>query len=64
MTGDVGIWNKENYISYLSALRYWFAFNVERAADSYFGVVNCVSGPLGLYKKHHLQKISEGWIKQ
>lgn len=58
------IWNKENSLAFLSALRYWFAFNVERAADSYFGVVNCVSGPLGLYKRVHLQKISHNWITQ
>ncbi len=51
VTGNVEIWNLENMISYSSALRYWFAFNVERAADSFFGVVNCISGPLGLYRR-------------
>jgi hyaluronan synthase len=50
-------------LSFLTSLRYWFAFNVERAADSYFGVVNCVSGPLGLYKKEVIQDISHEWIK-
>lgn len=28
VTGNVYIWNQENLISYLSFLRYWFAFNV------------------------------------
>lgn len=46
----------------MSALRYWFAFNVERAADSYFGVVSCISGPLGLYKKAILDEVKETWI--
>ena len=64
VTGNVYIWNRENFLSYMSALRYWFAFNVERAADSYFGVVSCISGPVGLYRKSILDDIKEPWINQ
>ena len=28
VTGDVQIWNKENFISYQSYLRYWYGFHV------------------------------------
>ncbi len=64
VTGNVEIWNMENLISYLSSLRYWFAFNVERAADSYFGVVSCISGPLGLYRKSIINQIKDEWLHQ
>ncbi|MGH0118100.1 UNVERIFIED_CONTAM: hypothetical protein FKN15_043600 [Acipenser sinensis] len=47
--GDVQILNKyDSWISFLSSVRYWMAFNVERACQSYFGCVQCISGPLGI----------------
>lgn len=46
--GDVQILNlSESYISFMSSLRYWMAFNVERACQSFFDCVSCISGPLG-----------------
>lgn len=46
--GDVMILNrKESYISFMSSLRYWMAFNVERSCQSFFNCVSCISGPLG-----------------
>uniref|UniRef100_A0A8C8VM65 Hyaluronan synthase 1 n=1 Tax=Pelusios castaneus TaxID=367368 RepID=A0A8C8VM65_9SAUR len=46
--GDVRILNlSDSYISFMSSLRYWMAFNVERACQSYFDCVSCISGPLG-----------------
>lgn len=46
--GDVMILNlKESYISFMSSLRYWMAFNIERACQSFFNCVSCISGPLG-----------------
>lgn len=51
--GDVMILNlKDSYISFMSSLRYWMAFNVERACQSFFDCVSCISGPLGMYIKH------------
>lgn len=49
--GDVMILNrKESYISFMSSLRYWMAFNVERSCQSFFNCVSCISGPLGKKK--------------
>ncbi|KAG6923151.1 hyaluronan synthase 1, partial [Chelydra serpentina] len=43
--GDVRILNvSDSFISFMSSLRYWMAFNVERACQSYFDCVSCISG--------------------
>uniref|UniRef100_A0A5F8GSL8 hyaluronan synthase n=1 Tax=Monodelphis domestica TaxID=13616 RepID=A0A5F8GSL8_MONDO len=53
--GDVRILNPlDSWVSFLSSLRYWVAFNVERACQSYFRCVSCVSGPLGEPDDRHL----------
>lgn len=40
--GDVMILNlKDSYISFMSSLRYWMAFNVERACQS-SSTVSCI----------------------
>ncbi|CEG81900.1 hypothetical protein RMATCC62417_16042 [Rhizopus microsporus] len=63
--GDVRIWNsKDNLLSYMSSLRYWMAFNIERAAQSFNRCVTCVSGPMGVYRTHVLREILEEWISQ
>ncbi|KAJ6652502.1 hypothetical protein lerEdw1_011472 [Lerista edwardsae] len=63
--GDVQILNKyDSWISFLSSVRYWVAFNVERACQSYFGCVQCISGPLGMYRNALLQQFLEAWYNQ
>ncbi|XP_006027891.1 hyaluronan synthase 3 [Alligator sinensis] len=63
--GDVQILNKyDSWISFLSSVRYWMAFNVERACQSYFGCVQCISGPLGMYRNTLLQQFLEDWYHQ
>ncbi|XP_036391197.1 hyaluronan synthase 3 [Megalops cyprinoides] len=63
--GDVQILNKyDSWISFLSSVRYWTAFNVERACQSYFGCVQCISGPLGMYRNSLLQTFLEPWYHQ
>ncbi|XP_005866220.1 PREDICTED: hyaluronan synthase 1, partial [Myotis brandtii] len=63
--GDVRILNPlDSWVSFLSSLRYWVAFNVERACQSYFHCVSCISGPLGLYRNHLLQQFLEAWYNQ
>ncbi|CAI9539581.1 unnamed protein product [Staurois parvus] len=63
--GDVRILNlADSYISFMSSLRYWIAFNVERACQSYFDCVSCISGPLGLYRNDLLQTFLESWYNQ
>lgn len=63
-TGNVAITNVQNTLSFLSSLRYWFAFNLERAAQSYFGVVSCVSGPLGMYRMSVIEQLLDEWVHQ
>ncbi|KAK3571699.1 hypothetical protein QTP86_016158 [Hemibagrus guttatus] len=63
--GDVMILNlKDSYISFMSSLRYWMAFNVERACQSFFDCVSCISGPLGLYRNDLLRQFLEDWYNQ
>ncbi|XP_015283337.1 PREDICTED: hyaluronan synthase 1 [Gekko japonicus] len=63
--GDVRILNlSDSYISFMSSLRYWMAFNIERACQSYFDCVSCISGPLGLYRNDLLQQFLESWYNQ
>ncbi|TNN01022.1 hypothetical protein fugu_012268 [Takifugu bimaculatus] len=61
----IQILNKyDSWISFLSSVRYWMAFNVERACQSYFGCVQCISGPLGMYRNALLQRFLEPWYHQ
>uniref|UniRef100_A0A8D0HM43 Hyaluronan synthase 1 n=1 Tax=Sphenodon punctatus TaxID=8508 RepID=A0A8D0HM43_SPHPU len=63
--GDVRILNlSDSYISFMSSLRYWMAFNIERACQSYFNCVSCISGPLGMYRNDLLQEVLEQWYHQ
>ena len=65
MVGDLGIHNKyDSLISFMSSVRYWYAFNLERAYQSFTGNVLCVSGPIGMYKMDYLEKIIDDWSKQ
>ncbi|EMD35123.1 glycosyltransferase family 2 protein [Gelatoporia subvermispora B] len=65
VTGDVRIWNKkDSFLALMSSVRYWFAFNVERACQSAFGCVGCLSGPLGLYRTSDLMDVLGPWILQ
>ncbi|KAI9486620.1 MAG: nucleotide-diphospho-sugar transferase [Benjaminiella poitrasii] len=63
--GDVRIWNAtDGALSFMSSLRYWMAFNIERAAQSFNRCVTCVSGPMGIYRTHVLRKFLDDWITQ
>ncbi|ORY95513.1 nucleotide-diphospho-sugar transferase [Syncephalastrum racemosum] len=63
--GDVRIWNAtDSVLSFMSSLRYWMAFNIERAAQSFNRCVTCVSGPMGLYRSSALQEVLDEWIAQ
>ena len=58
VTGDVGVTNSRvNILTRLIGMRYWVAFNQERAAQSYFRTVLCCSGPLAAYRRAVLDKI-------
>lgn len=64
VTGDVRIFNIHTGLAYITNFKYWAAFNLERAAQSYFGVVSCVSGPLGLYRCSVLKTVIDKWLYQ
>ncbi|XP_078511617.1 hyaluronan synthase 1-like isoform X2 [Lissotriton helveticus] len=65
VAGDVRILNlSDSALSFMSSLRYWMAFNVERACQSYFNCVSCISGPIGLYRNNLLQLFLESWYHQ
>src|SRR5256886_11515534 len=52
VTGDVGVTNfRTNLLTRLIEMRYWVAFNQERAAQSCFRTVLCCSGPLAAYRR-------------
>ncbi|ORX59452.1 hypothetical protein DM01DRAFT_1381059 [Hesseltinella vesiculosa] len=63
--GDVRIWNAtDSLLSFMSSLRYWMAFNIERAAQSFNRSVTCVSGPMGIYRANYLAPILDHWVQQ
>jgi hyaluronan synthase len=60
VTGDVGVMNANvNLLTRLIAMRYWVAFNQERAAQSKFRSVLCCSGPLAAYRRSVLELV---WV--
>lgn len=65
VTGYVAAANPgSNLLTRLISLRYHMAFEQERAAQSLFGTVTCVSGPLGLYRRSIIEKHKENFINQ
>lgn len=65
-TGNLQIFNNNNIISYLSMLRYWSAFNLERAYGSYYGGVLCLSGPISCYRNSIFRnkELLISWLNQ
>jgi len=64
VTGNVRIFNLSNFLTHMINMKYWFAFNLERAAQSYFGCVSCVSGPLGMYRMDAIRPLLDSWRYQ
>lgn len=65
VTGNLSIYNQyDSIISFLTSIRYWYAFNLERAYQSANGYVMCVSGPIGMYKIDLLEQICDEWHNQ
>ena len=65
ITGDVGVTNaRKNILTRLIAMRYWVAFNQERAAQSFFRTVLCCSGPLAGYRRAVLDRVWGRYINQ
>ena len=64
VAGRLEIFNKTNWLTRLTAARYFMAFNIERASQGYHGVVGCISGPLGLYRVSAVRLVVEDWVHQ
>jgi hyaluronan synthase/N-acetylglucosaminyltransferase len=65
VTGNVGVSNfSENLLTRLIGMRYWLAFNQERAAQGRFGAVLCCSGPFSVYRREALDTVWEAYTTQ
>jgi len=50
-TGNIGIFNKNNWLARIIHARYAYAFTLERSAMAAVGVMNCCSGPFSIYRQ-------------
>lgn len=65
VTGDVQVSNKNtNILTKLINYRYWSAFHQERAAQSYFYVLMCCSGPFAAYRKEVVDHVKDRYTSQ
>jgi hyaluronan synthase/N-acetylglucosaminyltransferase len=65
VTGSVGVSNAtQNLLTRLIGFRYWFAFNQERAAQSFFRTVLCCSGPFSVYRRSVLDVVWKRYTEQ
>jgi hyaluronan synthase/N-acetylglucosaminyltransferase len=65
VTGNVEVINqRQNLLTRLIGYRYWMAFNQERAAQSYFGVVMCASGPFSAYRRSIIDEVRDAYVSQ
>ncbi|KAH7146714.1 hyaluronan synthase 2 [Dactylonectria estremocensis] len=65
ITADVKIWNRaESLLARMCSARYWFAFNIERACQSLWRCVGCLSGPMSMYRASDLETILGPWNLQ
>lgn len=65
VAGRTDVENKyTNSITKLQTVRYYIAFRIMKAAESWFDSVTCLSGPLSCYRKELILKHSDAWLKQ
>ncbi|PID14009.1 hyaluronan synthase [Sporosarcina sp. P34] len=65
VAGRTDVENKYvNSITKLQVVRYYIAFRVMKAAESYFDCVTCLSGPLSCYRKSLILDHQEDWLNQ
>lgn len=53
-----------NAVTKMQAVRYYIAFRVMKAAESYFDAVTCLSGPLACYRKEIVLDNLDSWLNQ
>ncbi len=65
VAGRTDVENKyTNSVTKLQTVRYYIAFRIMKAAESWFDSVTCLSGPLSCYRKDLVIKHSEAWLNQ
>ncbi|VBB09484.1 nucleotide-diphospho-sugar transferases [Lucifera butyrica] len=53
-----------NSLTKMQAVRYYIAFRIMKAAESYFDAVTCLSGPLSCYRKDLVIQHMDAWLNQ
>ena len=65
VTGRTDVANTyTNWLTKMQAVRYYIAFRVMKAAESYFDTVTCLSGPISCYRKELVLKYLDPWLNQ
>lgn len=65
VTGFVDVKNaRANLLTRVQRLRYWMAFNQERAAQTWFRTVMCCSGPLAAYRREIIERVRNAYLSQ
>ncbi|QJD82351.1 glycosyltransferase [Cohnella herbarum] len=65
VAGRTDVENKyTNSITKLQTVRYYIAFRIMKAAESWFDSVTCLSGPLSCYRKDLIVKHTDAWLNQ
>ncbi|MCL6460201.1 MAG: glycosyltransferase family 2 protein [Gorillibacterium sp.] len=65
VAGRTDVENKyTNSVTKLQTVRYYIAFRIMKAAESWFDSVTCLSGPLSCYRKELILQHSEAWLNQ
>ncbi|KYG90311.1 glycosyltransferase [Metasolibacillus sp. FSL H7-0170] len=65
VAGRTEVANKfTNALTKLQTVRYYVAFRIMKAAESWFDAVTCLSGPLSCYRKELVLQNGEAWLNQ
>jgi len=57
VAGNVKVVNRVNLLTWLQALEYVEGLNMVRRAQAFFGLVNIVPGPLGLFRREAIRSV-------
>ena len=64
-TGFVDVMNRHHsLLTRIQRIRYWMAFNQERAAQTWFRTVMCCSGPLAAYRRELVERVRDAYLSQ
>jgi N-acetylglucosaminyltransferase len=61
-SASIRVRNRHDLFTTLIDLRYWASNHLERASQSYLGVVNCCSGPLAIYRTGVVARVKDEYI--